>query len=793
MSSPHALTGPCTAHLSTIVTWPGCSILFVRNHGRKDEMANPHEPRAHRFSSWLLFLFLLLPSAGAQSRTPERTPNRTIDTSIAVLRLSQPSGDLIGIRWKAPDLEILAEPRLGENFRILVPRPGYEANYFYSRDQKVSQINVTPDGVDLTYNSLRNDRETLPITVRYHIRAEDGQLHFSIEVDNPTSRKLAEVLYGILGGQQGIRNRLDTESMIPGANNNLDPVIFSRFRPGFFGGGNFGIPYDAMTFTYPGAMPMGWIDIYNPKAGVGYYYANQDPETRLTLLDVELRPYAKGGDIKDNWPAPSELPPGEPVGLTMGWVNMPYLSNGKFASGPIALEVHEGDWHTASKIYRSWFDRHFTVRRPPDWLRKENAWQSIILSNSEDQIVYRFNDLPRLAADAKKYDITTFEILGWDIGGIDRGYPQYEPDPRLGSAEEFRKALAEIRAMGVHPLIFTNVDVADTATPLFRDKLKQYAVNGLWAPDWRQFGWGEGTISARAGLTPSYMTLVDPAIPEFRKFEMDQYLQLVRDGADGFQIDKSSGSGVLDFNKQLSVSPDRSLVPGILDTFKELLAKARAIDPGFSLAGETWSDRAMPYIDVSYMRMGAIDIGSPVLKYTFPEWTATIFGESPGDFNAMNNGMRYGFVWDLAPRHYNDSVDDPLTRPLARYVSELIRIRKKYQDLLFFGRFNDTFGASVQGGPDIRYSVFKSMQPGNQDIACVIVNFADSPESAKVTIDGASGDATVVMPFQPERAQALPAQITIPPNKLAIVVKRAQNNEATSAGIPNATSEDAQK
>ena len=106
---------------------------------------------------------------------------------------------------------------------------------------------------------------------------------------------------------------------------------------------------------------------------------------------------------------------------------------------------------------------------------------------------------------------------------------------------------------------------------------------------------------------------------------------------------------------------------------------------------------------------------STAFRYTFPEWTATIFGESPGDINPMNNGMRYGLVWDLAPRHYNDSVDEQLTRPLAKYVSELIRIRKQYEDLLFFGRFNDMLGATVQGGPDIRYSVFKSMeseQPG---------------------------------------------------------------------------------
>jgi hypothetical protein len=719
---------------------------------------------------------LLLAVAGPATVLSAAAQIRTVDTPVATLRLSEKSCDLVGLSWKNPHLEVIGEPRLGENFRILVPQKGYEANYFNSRDQSVSHIEATPDGVLCTYDSLKNDRETLPVKVRYRMEAVDtqagGQIHFSITVDNPTDRKLAEVMYGIIGGQKGIGDRLETESMVPGANNNLSPVLFSRFRPGFFGGGNFGIPYDSVYFTYPGEMPMGWIDFYNRKADIGYYYADQDPDTRLTLLDFELRPYAKGAEIKDNWPSPSELPAGEPIGLTMGWVTMPYLSNGTFIAGPVTLQVHQGDWHEASRIYRSWFDQHFTVQRAPDWLRKENAWQSIILSNSEDVIAHRFDELPKLAADAKKYGITTFEILGWDIGGIDRGYPQYLPDPRLGTPEEFRKALAEIRAMGVHPLIFTNVDVADTATPIFQNKLKQYAVNGRWAPDWPLVGWGEGTISARAGLTPSYMTLVSPSHPEFRKLEMDQYLQLVRDGAEGFQIDKSGGSNRLDFNMQLTVSPDKSLVPGILETFQELLTKAREIHPGFSLAAETWSDRALPYVDVSYMRMGDIDIGSPVLKYTFPEWTATIFGESPGDYNEMNNGMRYGFVWDLAPRHYNESVDEPLTRPLARYVSELIRIRKEYADLLFLGRFNDTMGATVHGGPYIRYSVFKQLQTGRSGEACVVVNFDTTPQQVKVSLDGLSGNAVVARPFQPDQTVNLPARLTIPPHGLAVVVKQ---------------------
>ena len=171
------------------------------------------------------------------------------------------------------------------------------------------------------------------------------------------------------------------------------------------------------------------------------------------------------------------------------------------------------------------------------------------------------------------------------------------------------------------------------------------------------------------------------------------------------------------------------------------------------------------------MRMGGIDIGSPVLKYTFPEWTATIFGTTPGDYNAMNNGMRYGFVWDLAPRHYNESVDEPLTRPLARYVSELIRIRKRYADLLFFGRFNDTMGATVHGGPMFatpssnRCSRTKRRGLRGRQFRHHAANGDREPRRHL-------GRCEVATPFHADQRATLPAQITIAPHQLAVVVKQ---------------------
>ena len=716
-----------------------------------------------RFVALVIAAFSLTGAASAQIRTIEMTA--------ATLHLSEDTGDLVGLHWKDPNLEVIGEPRLGENFRLQVPNIGYEANYFNSRDQHMSRFETIPDGVICVYDSLKNDRETIAIKVRYQIRAVNHQILFSIEVENPTGRKLGEVMYGIIGGQLGIDNRLDTESVVPGENTNLAPHLFRQFQSGGYGGGNLGIRYDANGFLYPGNMTMGWMNVFNPKANIGYYYANQDPELRLSALYFELRPFSKSASVKDNWPLRSELPAGEPLGLTMGWVNLPYAGKGTFQAGPVALQVHTGDWHTASSIYREWYDQHFKIVGPHSWLRQENAWQSIILSNPEDAIIHRFAELPRLAADAQKYGITTFEILGWNIGGIDRGYPQYEPDPRLGGATEFRNALADMRSLGVHPLIFANIQVADTATPLFRSTLEKYTVDGRWARDWQLYGWGEGTIAARLGLARSNMAVVSPAHQEFRKLLINQYLQLVRDGADGLQLDKTGIMWPLDFNLQLSVSPDKSLPQGVLETFAELLSQAHTINPDFALASENTFDRALPYVDVSYTRMGDIDMDT-ALRYTFPEWTSTIFGESPGDFNPMNNGMRYGMVWALAPRHYNDSVDEILTRPLARYVSELIRIRKQYEDLLFYGRFSDTLGASVQGDADIRYSVFRSVKTNDASLACVVVNFGDASESAEVKFQGVSGGVVIATPFNPERSAHLPVLLSIPPHQLAVIVKR---------------------
>lgn len=693
-------------------------------------------------------------------------------TECCTLSLDGVSGDLRRIAWHDPALEVISEPRLGENFRILLPLPQQESVYFYSRDQEASRIEADATGVTCSYEHLRNHTEQVDVRVMYRIECRDDGLEFSISIENETDRPVAEVMFGILGGVQGVGRRSDTRSVIPGAHVNLAPNLFHTFPAGEYGGGNLGIRYSACGFVYSGydGMSMSWSSFYNPVTGTGLYYGSHDPETRLTALYLELRPCTSSAVPGSNWPSPADLPDDEPTGMTMGWVNFPFTRQSTVHLGPVRLQVHAGDWHAASALYRSWFDSHFTVSEA-NWLRDEAAWQSTILRNPEDVTVHCFEDLPAMAADARKYDVTTFEICGWDVGGIDRSYPDYRPDPALGSREEFRTALRSVRALGVRPVVFANLQVADTGTEEFQKRLRFYAIRGRWAEDLILLGFGEGTLSARMGLSRSNMAIMSLSHPALRERLVDQMVDLVRDGAAALQLDKTAAVQHLDFNDASPVSPDRSAPEGLLITLREILQRGRQIDPEFALASETWWDRTFQYINVMYSRMVDIDIPDPTLLYTFPEITSTVFAENPTDFNVVNNGMRYGMVWALAPRHYHDSIDERLTQPLARYVRELIRIRSKHQDVLFHGRFQDTMGVQVSEHPDLRYSVFRTIgsEPCRQ--ACVVVNYGDQPVNAIVTWNTSSHNVEICQPYHDDRVGALPAEICLSPHSCAVVVE----------------------
>jgi hypothetical protein len=94
-----------------------------------------------------------------------------LPTDICVLHLDRTNGNLVGLHWKNPDEEIIKESRLGENFRILLPMPDYEANYFFSTNQKV-RFEKIKNGIVCHCDKLINECQMLNVSVDYKIESK---------------------------------------------------------------------------------------------------------------------------------------------------------------------------------------------------------------------------------------------------------------------------------------------------------------------------------------------------------------------------------------------------------------------------------------------------------------------------------------------------------------------------------------------------------------------------------------------------------------------------------------------
>jgi hypothetical protein len=115
-------------------------------------------------------------------------------------------------------------------------------------------------------------------------------------------------------------------------------------------------------------------------------------------------------------------------------------------------------------------------------------------------------------------------------------------------------------------------------------------------------------------------------------------------------------------------------------------------------------------------------------------------------------------------------MDESITQPLSRYVQELIRIREEYADLLFTGRYANTFGATVKCAENSRFSVFEHMKDKTRK-AVVLVNFDNHEDEMEVIMDDLTeAKAELSIPFQPDSVIQLPAKIKVPAQTCAVVV-----------------------
>jgi hypothetical protein len=160
----------------------------------------------------------------------------------------------------------------------------------------------------------------------------------------------------------------------------------------------------------------------------------------------------------------------------------------------------------------------------------------------------------------------------------------------------------------------------------------------------------------------------------------------------------------------------------------------------------------------------------PVMKYTFPEFLPTFAVAQPWDYVNVNRAVQYGYQILVGPVRYSASMGDEQSKPISEYIREVIRIREELKDTIYLGDFLDNQEVVVEAAQNLTYKAHRNARTAKR--ACVLVNQGAGPLETRVSFRGnTGGKACIYQPFEEARTQGFPAYVSIPGERLAIVVE----------------------
>jgi len=136
------------------------------------------------------------------------------------------------------------------------------------------------------------------------------------------------------------------------------------------------------------------------------------------------------------------------------------------------VSPYNGSWHTAANKYRCWLNtpecEWFELHEIPEWVRKMPGWQRIILKHQYGEIHYKYDELPQIRKDGEKANIDSLLLFGWHNGGHDNNYPDYTPDPELGTEDELKAGIKDFTDHNGQVMLYANGQLIDMNSDFYK-------------------------------------------------------------------------------------------------------------------------------------------------------------------------------------------------------------------------------------------------------------------------------------------------------------------------------------
>ena len=640
------------------------------------------------------------------------------------------SGALVTFTEKHTGWNIQGAPELAESFRLFAPTPERSYSPVLGARNKLASIQKSSDGCSITlvWSSLKSEyRGMLDITLTGKVSLDGPNVTFDMQVQNHSGWTISSVDWPVIGALSKPQMASTMTRMSLGYGNGREAPLFPTFQNER---GDFGTNYPIQMDVYRDHNRFDLVLSGNQGLYMGVHDISSQESPEFAF---ELKPgYSDSYDQR----VPLEKSiDGHPVRIVASAEHFPFVPSGKSIDlAPIVLSPFLGDWHHGADVYRRWRATWFHAPIGPAWVDGVNSWQQIQIDSAEDDLRTQYRDLPERAAQVAKAGINAIQLVGWNNGGQDRGNPSHDTDPRLGSHEELKNAIAKIETMGVHVILFNKYTWVDTSTPDYEKRLKEHVAHD---PNGRPYifqGYQYQTPEQLNDMNTRRLAAACTPDPFWQELSANEFRKSIDLGASGILYDEVSWHGGANycFSKKDGQLVAQSVWAGdsmLGQRFHEIV-KSTVGEKNFLFAGEAPYDLQQRYYTLYYFRIRPGHV--PLERYDEPFMPMMIAVDGFNDREMINAALRYRYIISYEPFNFKGNLSDfPLT---LTYGLKMDAFRRKYQDYVWNAEFRDDQGATVavSGKPFTNFSVFK--RPDGT-CAVVLINPEDAPVTAAVNID----------------------------------------------------------
>ena len=328
---------------------------------------------------------------------------------------------------------------------------GSEAAITYNTTNRLSNKRIYREGsqqvLECIYDNLLTTNGTasgVSAVVRYRMGTEDSYFSFDVEFSNGGSWEIKKIDLAY-GGQ-----------LYGGAGAELVIPTWGEMA-------KWTSPQTQWTYTinnpkdmgYPGTgwgdLEMGFMDYSNQTGGIGIAYINKSE----TVMDFYV-----GTDGRGMLMSPVLLQP-----KAIAHANAPVrVGPGEtFSTDSVVVAAHCNDWHTMADIYRTEYQKAFTINGQPDYL----TWETISDDLKSRDVMLRFHQVPfdkvvtAVQSNLANWGsvISADRLAIWYSGQNEHGYGHDTPtmvptNPNLGGDAGFLKMHQALHAMGASVFIY---------------------------------------------------------------------------------------------------------------------------------------------------------------------------------------------------------------------------------------------------------------------------------------------------------------------------------------------------